>query len=60
MVKKYKTKPCEIEAIKWDGTNFKEVIKFTAMNMVRNENYPTLQKLTLVDEILGTCIKDFL
>ena len=38
----------------------KEVIKFTAMNMVRNENYPTLQKLTLVDEILGTCIKDFL
>ena len=38
----------------------KEVIKFTAMNMVRNQNYPTLQKLTLVDEILGTCIKDFL
>ena len=38
----------------------KEVIKFTAMNMVRNENYPTLQKLTLVDESLGTCIKDFL
>lgn len=38
----------------------KEVIKFTAMNMVRNENYPTVQKLTIIDEILGTCIKDFL
>lgn len=38
----------------------KEVIKYTAMNMVRNENYPTIQKLNIVDEILGTCIKDFL
>lgn len=38
----------------------KEVIKYTAMNMVRNENYPTVQKLNIVDEILGTCIKDFL
>jgi len=38
----------------------KEVIKYTAMNMVRNENYPTVQKLNIVDDILGTCIKDFL
>lgn len=38
----------------------KEVIKYTAMNMVRNENYPTVQKLNIMDEILGTCIKDFL
>lgn len=38
----------------------KEVIKYTAMNMIRNENYPTIQKLNIVDEILGTCIKDFL
>lgn len=38
----------------------KEVIKYTAMNMVRNENYPTVQKLNIIDEILGTCIKDFL
>lgn len=38
----------------------KEVIKTTAMNMVRNENYPTVQKLSLIDDILGTCIKDFL
>ena len=38
----------------------KEVIKYTAMNMIRNENYPTIQKLNVIDEILGTCIKDFL
>lgn len=38
----------------------KEVIKFTAINMVRNENYPTLQKLSIIDDLLGTCIKDFL
>lgn len=38
----------------------KEVIKYTALSMVRNENYPTVQKLNIVDEILGTCIKDFL
>ena len=38
----------------------KEVIKFTAMNMVRNENYPSVHKLMIIDEILGTCIKDFL
>lgn len=29
MIKKYKTKPCEIEAIKWDGDNFKEIAEFT-------------------------------
>lgn len=40
--------------------NFQEVIKYTAMNMVRNENYPTVQKLKIVDELLGTCIREFL
>ena len=38
----------------------KEVIKVTAMNMIKNENYPSVVKLTLVDEILGTCLKEFL
>ena len=38
----------------------KEVIKVTAMNMIRNENYPTVQKLVLIDENLGTCLKEFL
>ena len=39
---------------------FKEVIKYTAIDMVRNENYPTLQKLTIIDNVLGTGIKEFL
>ena len=38
----------------------KEVIKVTAMNMIKNENYPTIQKLTLIDNILGTCLKEFI
>lgn len=38
----------------------KEVIKVTAMNMIKNENYPTIQKLRLIDDILGTCLKDFI
>lgn len=29
MIKKYKTRPCEIEVIKWDGNNFKEIAEFT-------------------------------
>lgn len=37
-----------------------EVIKSTAMNMIRNENYPSLQKIHLIDDTLGTCIKEFL
>ena len=37
----------------------KEVVKVTAMNMIKNQNYPSIQKLTSVDEILGTCLKEF-
>lgn len=39
---------------------FKEVIKYTAMEMIRNENYPSLQKITIIDNVLGTGIKEFL
>lgn len=39
---------------------FKEVIKYTAIDMIRNENYPTLQKITIIDNVLGTGIKEFL
>ena len=34
MVKRYITKPCEIEAIQWNGTNDKEVLEF-----VKNKHY---------------------
>ena len=40
--------------------NIKEVIKYTAMNMIHNANYPSVQKISIIDELLDTCIKDFL
>lgn len=40
--------------------SIQNVIKITAMNMIKNENYPTIQKLVLIDENLGTCLKEFL
>lgn len=39
---------------------FKSVIEYTAMDMIRNENYPSLQKLVIIDNILGTGIKEFI
>jgi len=39
---------------------FKEVIKYTALDMIRNENYPSLQKLTIIDNLLGTGLKEFI
>lgn len=38
----------------------KEVIKSTAINMINNTNYPSVQKVGIIDELLNTCIKDFL
>ena len=39
---------------------FKEVIKYTAIDMIRNQNYPSIQKLSIIDNILGTGIKEFI
>lgn len=38
----------------------KEVIRVTAVNMIKNENYPSIAKLDLIDKILGTCLKEFI
>lgn len=38
----------------------KEVVKATAISMIRAENYPSIQKLTLIDLVLGTCLKEFI
>lgn len=38
----------------------RNVIKTTAVAMVRAENYPSVTKLKMIDEILGTCISEFL
>lgn len=37
-----------------------DIIKTTAIAMIHNENYPSVNKIKLIDDILGTCIKDFL
>ena len=51
----------KFEAMLRDASDtFKEVIKYTAIEMIRNENYPSLQKLTIIDNLLGTGIKEFL
>lgn len=54
--------PDEVFADKLRKANatFKDVIKITAVNMINSTNYPSIQKLTLIDDILGTCIKDFI
>lgn len=39
---------------------FKEVIKFTALDMIRNENYPSVQKINIIDRVLKTGIIEFL
>lgn len=38
---------------------YQEVIKYTAMEMIRNENYPSLKKIKIIDEELNTCIANF-
>lgn len=38
----------------------REVIKVTAIGMIHNENYPSLPKILLIDQILNTDLKDFL
>lgn len=37
MVKKYKTKPCEIEAIQWTGENLEEIEEFAKDGIEYNE-----------------------
>lgn len=49
-----------VNILKKAPDTLKEVIKVTAMSMIKNENYPTIQKLSLIDSILGTCLKDFI
>ena len=39
---------------------FGDIIKVTAMTMIRAENYPSVKKIRIIDDMLGTCIKDFL
>lgn len=38
----------------------REVIKSTAISMIRAENYPSLAKIIKIDEVFGTALQDFL
>lgn len=48
------------KTLKNSSDTVREIIKVTAMNMIRNKNYPNLSKIILIDTVLGTCIKEFL
>lgn len=37
-----------------------DIIKVTAIAMIHAQNYPSITKVRMLDETLGTCIKDFL
>ena len=38
----------------------REIIKTTAISMIRAENYPSLAKIIKIDEVFGTALRDFL
>lgn len=53
MVKKYKTKPCEIEAIKWTGDNFEEIAKFTNYKAYMELMYSSMKKELIIKTLEG-------
>ena len=42
---RYKTKPCEIEAIQWMGDNLEEIIRFAKSSLIWNTIYNGLGQL---------------
>ena len=52
--------PQFIEFLKSASTTVCEVVKSTAISMIRAENFPDLDKILAIDSILGTDIQDFL
>ena len=54
MVNKYKTKPCEIEAIQWTGKNEKEVLEF-----VKNKHYVSFDGDLFLITLAGELKADF-
>ena len=53
MVKKYKTKPCEIEAIKWTGANFEEIAKFTNCKAYMELMYSSMKEELIIKTLEG-------
>ena len=44
---KYKTKPCEIEAVKWTGSNTVEISKFTGIPLNEISSAPFVANLII-------------
>ena len=38
----------------------REIVKVTAVSMIRAENYPSVNKLKIIDDVTGTMLMDFL
>ena len=53
MVKKYKTKPCEIEAIKWTSDNFEEIAKFTNYKAYMELMYSSMKEELIIKTLEG-------
>ena len=47
MIKRFRKKPVEIEAIQWTGDNLKEVITFTGKHPKRNKWFTTFEEYEL-------------
>lgn len=48
------------EMIKKSPSWLGEIVKSTAITMIRAENYPSIKKIRIIDDALGTCIKEFI
>ena len=53
MIKKYRTKPCEIEAIKWTGNNFEEIFKFTNCRAYMEVMYSSVKEELIIVTLEG-------
>lgn len=49
-----------VDLLKTAPTWLSEIIKSTAVSMIKNENYPSIRKVKIIDDVLGTCIKEFI
>lgn len=62
MIKKYRTKPCEIEAVEWKDDNFDEIYQFTEgksyMQQIFTGNYVLMIK-TLEGDMMA-CEGDYI
>ena len=46
--------------LKTAPTPFKEIIKVTAMRMIKDGDFDSIAKVRIMDDVLGTCMKEFI